>query len=84
MMMFKYAQDVEEWLEDKDYEQFWEEIQHQYISNIIPRDRCDQDIMNGACEDLVLNGLKTMVRVELTTRYRLEEKETVPKGSTVH
>lgn len=69
MKKFKYIDDVEKWLEPMDYEEFWYIIKDYYL--VLPsREGCDQQ--------LVLDGLKYLARIEFTKRHDLHWKPATP------
>ena len=78
MKKFKHIDDIEQWLEPMEYEEFWYVIKDYYL--VLPsRDGCDQQIWDGEVEqELVLEGLKYMARIELTKRHDLHWKMPTP------
>lgn len=70
--MFNSCDDIERWLEPMTYEQFWEEV-GPYNLTLQPRDHCEDQIARGlATEEVVLDVLKTMARIELQDILQLE------------
>ena len=71
MIRFEDRDDVEEWLEPLDYEEFWREVAFFDVS-LPSREDCDDDIWRGrASEALVLDGLKAMARVQIVIDRKL-------------
>ncbi|MEM7530496.1 MAG: hypothetical protein AAF416_23190 [Pseudomonadota bacterium] len=78
-MMFEDIQDVEDWLAPLDYRALWEAAEAHGVFTEADRDHCDALIADGAVrQDAVLVGLKTMMRLELTRRLRLEDRVYAP------
>ena len=68
---FRWADDVDIWLEPMNYEQFWREIKP-YCLVLEYRSVCDAQIETGkASLDDVLFGLKAMASYELRRRHKL-------------
>ncbi|MGJ8531670.1 MAG: hypothetical protein ACSHYC_05765 [Alphaproteobacteria bacterium] len=71
MREFCDIDDVEEWLEPLDYETFWYEVLP-FELTLQDRHHCDHQIrVGGISQDLVLDVLKGMARLELTQKLRL-------------
>ncbi|MCV6576164.1 MAG: hypothetical protein OIF58_10565 [Cohaesibacter sp.] len=78
MRKFRYIDDVETWLEPMDYQGFWVAITSLEL-DLQPRAHCDQQIRDGEVDQVtVLRVLKSMARIELTDRHRLEWKQEAP------
>lgn len=76
--MFKTCNEVERWLDPLDYQSFWEEISP-FRLTLQPRDHCDDQITCGLVSDeVVLDVLKTMARIELQAIFNLSWKSAVP------
>ena len=69
---------LKKWLEPMDYEEFWYVIKDYYL--VLPsREGCDYQIRNGEVDQqLVLNGLKYLARIEFTKRHNLHWKPATP------
>lgn len=66
MEIFEDIDDVRDWLEVMDYETFWRETEPFQIETQ-PRWHCDALIASGeVSEELILDCLKMMARIELT------------------
>ena len=77
-MRFKYINDIEDWLKPLDYQAFWEEV-GPYNLTLQPRDHCDREIASGlVTEQVVLDVLKIMVRIELGRILGLERRAELP------
>ena len=80
MRTFKSIEDVEEWLEGMDYQGFWYAIAP-YNLTLQDRDQgyCDDQIARCiATEDMVLDVLKALARIELTDKLGLEYRPLTP------
>lgn len=74
MVIFEDSEDVREWLADLTYLQFWEAVAP-YNLVLQDRDHCDDLIASGTVEpDLVLYGLKSMARLELSRALGLKSR----------
>ena len=77
-MKFRHTNDVEDWLEQMDYETFWREIRP-YCLIMLPREKCDADMANGHVdEETVLYVMKNFARIELAAIFKLEWRNDVP------
>ena len=86
MTMFNFVDDVEDWLEPKDYETFLDEIKP-FGLLLIPKEKCDADIAGGAViEEGALSVLKSIARIELTKILKLQRNtDPVPmKSKALH
>lgn len=80
-MSFRHIDDIVDWLEPMDYEEFWTEIQP-YCLVMLPREKCDRDIEGGAVdEETVLYVMKTFARMELASILKLKWRIDVPEMS---
>ncbi|NDW06479.1 hypothetical protein [Jiella pacifica] len=78
---FEHVEDVIEWLQPMGYAAFWEETRP-YRLTLQDRASCDAQIARGDVpEALVLRGLKTLARVELTRKLGLERRIWHPPGA---
>lgn len=77
MQEFKTIEDIEEWLEPMNYEEFWIAIKPHCLV-IPPRAMCDADIAAGAAFDDVKIGLKIMACHLLTKRHKLRRRPVGP------
>ncbi|MEM8821057.1 MAG: hypothetical protein AAGE90_16265 [Pseudomonadota bacterium] len=78
-MIFEDIQDVEDWLAPLDYVTLWEAAEAHGVFTEADRAHCDALIADGEVrQDAVLVGLKTMMRLELTRRFRLEDRVYAP------
>ncbi|CTQ58149.1 hypothetical protein [Roseibium album] len=74
MVVFEDVEDVIEWLESLGYVDFWEAVEP-YQLTLQDRDFCDGQIASGSVpQNLVLSGLKTLARIELTQRLKLKRR----------
>lgn len=78
MVVFEDVQDVVAWLAPLDYPSFWEAVEP-YRLTLQDRAHCDDQIASGAVsQDLVLKGLKTLARIELTEMFGLKRTSPDP------
>lgn len=71
MRKFKYIDDVEDWLEKIEYQDFWTALAPYDIA-IQCRNDCDRQIASGGVdEDMVLAVLKYTACQDLTKRHNL-------------
>jgi len=74
MVIFQDIQDLEDWLEPKDYVQFWEAVEP-YGFSMQERDHCDGLIVGGEVDpNLILSGLKFMAIMELSLSLSLKDR----------
>lgn len=79
MRYFEDRQDVEEWLEPLDYEEFWREVSTFPLTMLESRESCDEQIAQGKVdEETVLYCLKGIVRLEVVLQQELKPRMTVP------
>lgn len=72
MVIFDDIEEVEEWLAPLGYVELWEAVAPYRIFGVEDREHCDGLIAKGTVkQDLILDCLKAMVRVELTKRLNL-------------
>lgn len=84
MNMFNFIEDIEEWLEPMDYDEFWREIRP-FCLIMIPKEKCDEDIAAGAVtKDVAVGVLKMLARVELTRILKLEHNLDPSMSRTCH
>lgn len=75
MIAFEDIQDIEEWLAPLGYVALWEAVAPWDVFSDADRDHCDGLISDGkVTQDVILTGLKAMVRLELTERFRLTDR----------
>jgi hypothetical protein len=78
MEKFRYIDDVDDWLEPMNYEEFWRVIKTHYLV-LQPRESCDQQIADGEVDrETVLEVMKYLARIELTKRHGLHWKPATP------
>ena len=72
MVVFQDIDDVIEWLEPMGYVEFWEATEPYRVFEMADRDHCDLLIRKGRVDqNLILDGLKAMARVQLTCKFGL-------------
>ncbi len=75
MSIFEDIQSVEEWLEPLEYIDFWEAIEPYRVLATDDRDHCDDLIAKGAVrQNLILECLKGLARMELSKRFNLADR----------
>lgn len=81
MQQFEDIEDVWEWLEPLDYEEFWKEMDFVPVSLPL-REDCDTDIATGRVDEaLVLYGLKALARVQIVVDRKLPPRFVMPEMS---
>lgn len=81
MEAFEDIEDVREWLEPMDYVTFWRETEPFQITTQ-PRWHCDDLIARGeVAEELILDCLKMMARIELTEMLGLPPRIYTPAAA---
>lgn len=78
MEMFKTINDVEDWLEPMNYEEFWIAIKPWCLPMPYTREQCDADIAAGADIEDVKIGLKMIACLLLTKRHNLKLRPVGP------
>lgn len=74
MRNFQYIEDVEAWLAPLSYNRFWREVEV-YDIRLPFRGRCDENIACGRVDEgFVLQGLKYVAAIELSSQLNLERK----------
>ena len=75
MVVFEDIQDVEEWVKPMDYVSFWTAVKPYDVFDEGSRDHCDECITKrGVDQKLILSCLKTMVRLNLTEKFNLQDR----------
>ena len=75
---FRYTEDVENWLADLTYGEFWYAVEP-YKLILQPFDHCEREIERGfVTRDTVLSVLKFMAVDELKARYSLRDRPVAP------
>lgn len=82
MQKFEDKQEVAEWLETLNYEQFWQETDPNGL-NAIERSNCDISIARGVDKDMILRCIKAKKRLEIVHEQDLKVRITKPK-TTLH
>lgn len=77
MEIFKHIEDVEEWIDPMNYEQFWREIKP-YCLVLPTREMCERDIAAGAKFEDVAIGVKTLAVFLLIQRHKLKRRPVGP------
>lgn len=81
MVIFEDIQELSDWLEPMDYVAFWDAVEPYHLT-LQDRDHCDDQISSGEVPmELVLSCLKTMARIELTTKLGLTHRSPIPVES---
>lgn len=83
MVVFEDVDDVRGWLAPMGYIAFWEAVAP-YGLMLQDRDDCDGLIASGKVDQaLILDVLKSMARRELTAKFGLKERVTLPPNHEV-
>ena len=78
MKEFNYIDDIDDWLEPMNYQEFWSIIGLLDLE-LVDKDICDQEIESGATDpQKVLTFLKGLARVDLADRFQLDWKPVTP------
>lgn len=78
MKKFKYIQDIDDWLDPMNFEEFWYAVEP-FDLVLQDRDHCAEQIASGDVdEDTVLSVLKYMARRELTEKQGLKRRPVTP------
>lgn len=75
MTIFKSVEDVVEWLEPMEWEEFWETIHALSIPPLNTKENCEAQIARGeVTADLILECSKGHVRMEMTRILKLQHR----------
>ena len=77
MRNFEHVQDVEEWLEPMNWDEFFVKLSPYGVDAEIRAD-CETSIANGASPDTVLSVIKSLMRIELTKELGLKRRPITP------
>lgn len=81
MLFFKDVQDLEDWLEELDYENFWEAMEL-FDVRLDARDCCDRNIATGEIsEESVLFLQKARARLQIIRLQELKYRDIFPDYS---
>ena len=79
MFVFEDIQDIEDWLEPLDLDDFWEAVTPWNVFSDDERAHHDQVLTKGEVDPVtVLACLKGMARIELTARLGLKDRIYMP------
>lgn len=75
MLKFEDSNEVEEWLETLDYEQFWQEADPHGLESDY-RDNCDTSISRGVDKAMILKCIKAEKRLQIIREQNLKVRIT--------
>ncbi len=78
MKKFKYVQDIDDWLDLMNFDEFWYAVEP-FDLVLQEREHCEEQIASGdSDEQTVLSVLKYMVRRELAEKHGLKRRPITP------
>jgi len=77
MRDFEHVQDVEEWLEPMNWDEFFVKLCPYGVDAEIRAD-CEISVANGGSQATVLSVIKSLMRIELTNELGLKRRPITP------